>query len=263
MSTQTVSNGTPCWYELATGDLAGAGDFYSEALGWDVAGESAMEGFDYRLGGPSGAMVAGLMDNAMMGGAPPAWRMYFTATGVDAAVQAVTAAGGSVLQPAADIPGTGRFAVVADPQGAVFGLLQPDTSQPTPAVGAFDQSRAGHGNWHELMTTDPEAAFAFYHGLFGWETSAEVEMPGDMGTYRIFSHRGTDIGGMMGLGNAPMPTWLPYFGVDGVTEAITRIEGGGGTTHHGPHAVPGGAHVAICTDPQGAWFAIVGPLNRS
>ena len=131
-----------------------------------------------------------------------------------------------IYREPADIPGTGRFAVVADPQGAAFGILQPE---PMPgqegAGGAFDQQKAGHGNWNELMTSDPEAGFGFYSDLFGWKKGQAVDM-GGMGTYQVFSHDGTDVGGMMGLGNSPVPAWLPYFGANGIEAAIGADQGG-------------------------------------
>ena len=48
-------------------------------------------------------------------------------------------------------------------------------------------------------------------GLFGWEKAQAVDM-GEMGTYQVFSHDGADIGGMMGLGNAPVPAGCPTSG---------------------------------------------------
>ena len=105
------------------------------------------------------------------------------------------------------------------------------------AGNAFDQQKAGHGNWNELMSSDPEAGFRFYSGLFGWQKSQAVDM-GEMGTYQVFSHDGTDIGGMMGLGNSPVPAWLPYFGANGVDAAIGRIAAAGGKVAHGPTEVP-------------------------
>ena len=153
--------------------------------------------------------------------------------------------------------------MLADPQGAVFGVLQPlpmeDGSQ---GGNAFDQKKASHGNWNELMSTDPEAGFAFYAGLFGWAKSTAVDM-GAMGTYQVFAHHGADIGGMMGLGNAPVPCWLPYFGTNGVDAAIGRIEKNSGALVHGPQEVPGGAFIAVARDPQGAYFAVVGPKDVS
>lgn len=259
--------GTPCWYELGTSDLDGAGDFYTAILGWQIA-DSGMDGFDYRLAKSGDDMVAGLMSNTgQQGNPPPNWLLYFAVDDCDQTAADITAAGGAILKAPDDIPGTGRFAVAADPQGAVFGLLQPDMSQMSPAdrakaeagEGAFNQKKAGHGCWNELMSTDPDAGFSFYAELFGWTKGDAMDM-GAMGSYQLFRHKGTDIGGMMGLGDAPVPVWLPYFGVDGtVTKVIEAIGAAGGTVHQGPMEVPGPAWIAVAQDPQGAWFAVVGP----
>ncbi len=254
-------HGHPCWYELATseGSLGAAEAFYGEVLGWTVQ-DAGMEGFTYHLASSDGDMVAGLMNMPADAPAmPPFWMIYFAVDDADKAAAAIEAAGGRVHRAPADIPGTGRFAVVGDPQGAGFGILQP---APMPgqegAGGAFNQQKASHGNWNELMSSDPEAAFRFYADLFGWQKSQAVDM-GAMGTYQVFSHDGTDIGGMMGLGNSPVPAWLPYFGTNGVEAAMARITAAGGKVAHGPMEVPGGAFIAVAQDPQGAWFAVVGP----
>ena len=258
-------HGSPCWFELTTGkgDLADAEGFYADVLGWQMQ-DAGVEGFDYRLARSDGDMVAGLMEMPSdKSGMPPNWLIYFAVEDADKAATDIRAAGGSIHREPADIPRTGRFAIVADPQGAVFGILQPLPMDDGSEAGrAFDQSKAGHGNWTELMSTDPEAGFDFYAALMGWQKADAVDM-GDMGTYQLFSHKGADIGGMMGLGNAPMPVWLPYFGANGVTEAMARIKSGGGNIIHGPQEVPGGAFIAIATDPQGAHFAVVGPKETT
>lgn len=258
-------HGTPCWYELATseGALGAAEAFYGKILGWSFQ-DAGMEGFEYHLASSGGDMVAGLMVMpADVGPMPPFWMIYFAVDDADKAAAAITAAGGRVHREPADIPGTGRFAVVGDPQGAGFGILQP-TPMPGKegAGGAFDQRKEGHGNWNELMTSDPEAGFGFYSDLFGWQKSQAVAM-GEMGTYQVFSHDGADIGGIMGLGNSPVPAWLPYFGTNGVDAAISRITEAGGKLIHGPVEVPGGAFIAVAQDPQGAHFAVVGPKHIS
>ena len=167
------------------------------------------------------------------------------------------------MQPA-DIPGTGRFAVLADPQGAVFGVLQPlPMEEGSEAGNAFDQKKEEP---RQLERADdratPRRASRFYSGLFGWTKSTAVDM-GEMGTYQVFAHNGADIGGMMGLGNSPVPCWLAYFGVNGVDAAIGRIRDNGGKLVHGPQEVPGGAFIAVAQDPQGAHFAVVGPKEVS
>lgn len=257
----TSYQGTPCWYELGTTDLEAAGQFYRSVLDWSVT-DSGMPGFAYHLAAaPDGVSVAGMMSNAGQEGAPPPnWVVYFGCDDCDATVEAISAAGGRVLVAAADIPGTGRYAICADPQGAVFGILQPAPMESEPQGRAFDQSAPGHGNWHELMSSDPEAGFAFYSQLFGWGKGETMDM-GEMGIYQLFSDRGTDIGGMMGLGDSTVSMWLPYFGTPGVEEGLNRITQAGGTVVAGPHEVPGGAFIVVAQDPQGAFFALVGPQS--
>jgi predicted enzyme related to lactoylglutathione lyase len=253
--------GMPCWYELSTskGNLDAACRFYDEVLGWK-AEDSGMPDFDYRLARSDGDLVAGLMvmpeDVSQM---PPMWMIYFAAEDGEKTVADIRAGGGTIHRDLAVIPGTGRFAIAGDPQGAGFGILEPEPMEEGPPAGrAFDQAKAGHGNWHELMTSDPEAGFGFYSGVFGWQKSRAMDM-GEEGTYQLFSHDGGDIGGIMRQGSSPYPSWLPYFGVNGVDEAIARIEKGGGTILHGPMEVPGGAFIVVAQDPQGAFFAAVGP----
>lgn len=253
-------HGSPCWYELSTtpGKLQAAEAFCGNVLGWSFA-DAGMEGFTYHLASIGGAMVAGAMDMPPdVAGMPPFWMIYFAVDDADKSVAQMVKSGAKVHREVADIPGTGRFAILADPQGAGFGILEPAPMPGGGAGHAFDQKKEGHGNWHELMSTDPAKGFDFYGKAFGWQKSQAVDM-GAMGTYQLFSHQGQDIGGMMGLGNSPVPCWLPYFGVGGTGAATGRITAGGGTVLHGPMEVPGGAFIAVARDPQGAHFAVVGP----
>ena len=182
-------HGNPCWYELGTSDLKAASDFYTAILGWNVI-DAGMEGFDYRLGQVGDAMVAGMMSlDGQIGTPPPNWNIYFAVDDCDRAAADIAAAGGQILKAPDDIPGTGRYAVVQDPQGAVFGILQPLPME-TPAGGsAFDQQKIGHGNWNELMSTDPAGAYDFYSRLFGWTKGEAMDM-GEMGTYQLLRRDG-------------------------------------------------------------------------
>lgn len=245
-------HGLPCWYELATEDAAGSQGFYGPLLGWDFA-DAQMPGFDYTLAQCQGQMVAGLFPPPE--GAPEGWLVYFAVTDVDAACVQIAGLGGSVLMPPADIPETGRFAVAADPQGAVFGLLQPLDGQ---QGGAFDQAKAGHGNWHELTVPDPVAAMAFYGAVLGWDEAEAMDM-GAMGKYHIIGCQGQQIGGMM-RPPAPEvpPMWAPYFGHPSIKAGMDQIAASGGKMLMGPMEVPGGAFVCMALDPRGACFALVG-----
>ena len=151
-------HGKPCWFELTTpkGALARTGDFYAKLFGWRIA-DAGMDGFTYHLASHGGDMIAGLYE--AMDDTPAFWAVYFDVDDVDAAADKIAGLGGKLLHGPADIPGTGRFAVVSDPQGAVFSILQPAAMDPQPGVdtGAWNQQKESHGNWIELMSTDPEA----------------------------------------------------------------------------------------------------------
>jgi hypothetical protein len=115
--------------------------------------------------------------------------------------------------------------------------------------------------WHELLAADWEKAIAFYGELFGWQ-KAESHLDA-MGTYQAFSAGGITIGGMFTKpATLPLPFWLYYFNIDDVQAAAKRVEAGGGQILYGPTAVPGGAWIVHCADPQGAVFALLDRRGR-
>ena len=245
-------HGAPCWFELTTADSAAAQGFYGAVLGWTYR-DAGMEDFPYILASAGDDMIAGFWqpDEPM----PHFWMVYFAVTDCDGTCARLKELGGKVFKEPADIPGTGRFAVVTDPQGAAFGILQPQDGQ---SGHAFDQAKPGHGNWVELSSTEPLAGLAFYAKLFGWTGSRAMPM-GEMGDYQIFAHQGQDIGGMMRVQLPGVPShWLPYFGAPSIKAAMAAVTGAGGTVLHGPQEVPGGAFICVGQDPQGVHFALVG-----
>lgn len=257
-SNYTAKPGPPCWYELGTSDIDGAAAFYSAVLGWTVQ-KAGGDGFDYGLAHDAdGNGVAGLMSLSDQEGTPPPnWVFYLEVADADDAARAVTSAGGSVLKVPADIPGVGRFAVVADPQGAAFAIMAPRPPEEPPSTRAFAPERAGHGSWHELTTTEPDTALGFYEKAFGWSADERLDM-GEHGHYQLFRIEGDRAGGIMGLMENPQPVWLSYFTVDSVDAAIERARAAGGQLAAGPNEAPGGIFTAVLVDPQGAAVGISG-----
>jgi len=256
-----MSNGTGrfVWYELMTTDAEAAADFYRSVVGWSAA-DAGMPGMAYTLFSAGGRQVAGAMAlarDALDAGERPGWTGYVAVDDVDAAAARLTQRGGTVHRPPADIPNVGRFAAVADPQGAAFALFAPAGTGAAPA--AATPGTPGHVGWHELMAGDWRTAFAFYADLFGWTTAEAMDM-GPLGTYQTFAQDGETIGGMMtGPPDCPAPFWQYYFGVAGIDAAAARVTGGGGRVLMGPQEVPGGAWIIQCLDPQGATFALLAP----
>jgi predicted enzyme related to lactoylglutathione lyase len=118
------THGAFSWSELTTPDPAAAVAFYGPLFGWKAQAMPMPNG-SYTVLKAGDAGVGGIMlPPAGMEGAPPAWGVYVTVTDVDATVSKAVALGGKVCAPAMDIPGVGRMAVLADPQGAVFNVMQ-------------------------------------------------------------------------------------------------------------------------------------------
>ncbi|WP_374545114.1 VOC family protein [Rhodoblastus sp.] len=246
-----------CWVELLTSDIGAAQAFYGEVVGWTCASPGHAER-DYRLFFYEGNAAAGLMalpDEAKAQGARPSWFGYVASADVDADVAAITAAGGRLYRPAETLPKIGRFAVVADPQGAPFALWKDLSGMKPPELPPM---AVGHVGWRELFTDDVEKAFAFYEGKFGWTKGETMDM-GPMGAYQLFATGGDHaVGGMMKRPpNVPQPFWNYYFTVAALDETLEKVKKAGGQLAHGPMEVPGGAWIAQCFDPQGAFFSLV------
>jgi len=113
--------------QLNAKDTAKAKAFYPALLGWKVQDDpmpAAMGGGEYttwlKADGPAGGMMA------MPGGqaAPSHWLSFFAVTDVDATHTKALSLGGTSYVPPTDIPGTGRFSVLADTTGAAFALIK-------------------------------------------------------------------------------------------------------------------------------------------
>lgn len=117
--------GAVCWNELLTRETGPATHFYTNLFGWRTEVMSMPSG-PYTLFINRDTQAAGMMKMpSYAGGVPPHWLVYFSIDSCDGRVAAARQLGGNTLVPPTDVPGVGRFAVLQDPQGAVFGILQP------------------------------------------------------------------------------------------------------------------------------------------
>lgn len=112
---------------------------------------------------------------------------------------------------------------------------------------------AGVPCWVDTAQPDPEAAAAFYGGLFGWEF--EDRMPADApGHYFVAQLRGRDVAavGSQQAGASPAPVWNTYVWVDSADEAVAKVKEAGGGVLTEPFDVPGAGRMAVVSDPSGA-----------
>ena len=243
------------WYELTTPDPAAAQKFYPRFTGW---GTQKFDD-DYTMWTNAGKPVGGIFRlgaDMRSRGVPPNWMPYIEAADVDETARRVTSLGGLIINGPADIPGTGRYAVAQDPQGAVFGIYKPSGPSiawdGTPVLGRF--------SWHELMTTDRKAAWEFYKSVFGWEIQSEMDMGGG-NMYAMFGQGGAGTGMYGGMFDRPAemssmrPFWLCYVYVKDVGKAVDIATKAGAFVQRPRMDIPGGT-IAILGDPQGAGFAL-------
>ena len=254
----TDLQGSFVWHELMTSDTKAAETYYKAVMGWEAA-DSGMAGIvDYTLFSAGEFRVGGLMtlpEDAKAMGARPGWIGYIATSDVDATAEEVKKAGGKIYRAPDDIPGVGRFAVCADPQGAVFCLFK--GAGEAPPMPAMDTP--GVIAWNELHAVDGPSAFDFYSSLFGWRKGEGMDM-GPLGVYQIYGKGDRDFGGIMTkMPESPMPHWLYYVNVANIDAAGERITTNGGQVLNGPMEVPGGMWIIQGLDPQGAMFAVVGP----
>jgi predicted enzyme related to lactoylglutathione lyase len=246
------------WYDLMTTDSKAAEAFYRGVIGWSTQ-DSGMPDGSYTILSAGETPVGGVMPmppEARKAGAAPIWFGYVGVDDVDAVAARVKQAGGMIHRAPEDIPGVGRFACVADPQGAIFNLFKGSMDRPPPQP---EPGTPGHTGWRELHAGNGESAFAFYSGLFGWTKADALDM-GPMGIYQLFAIDGEPSGGMMTkTAEEQQPFWLYYFNVDDIDAAAARVKDKGGRVDYGPQEVPGGSWIVQCVDPQGATFALVGP----
>lgn len=119
-------HGEICWRELATSDLQTALNFYSKLFGWTLTQTKVTE-MAYKEIQMDGVAYGGMMAiDENWGPTPPPshWSTYVAVTNADETAEKITANGGSIRVPPFDAPGVGRMAMVVDPSGANFAIIQ-------------------------------------------------------------------------------------------------------------------------------------------
>lgn len=239
------------WYDLMSTDLDRAQPFLLELFGWETESQD-MGDFVYTMPKVPGRQpFGGLVSLDPADGLPSHWVTYITTDDVDRFCEEATRLGGSVAVPPSDIPGVGRFAVVADPQGAYFSPM----TELDPVILPPRSPAPGEVTWNELLTSDVEGATAFYTTLFGW---AAEQHDDPAWPYTLLSHEGTMIGGIFGKpDDMPVSAWGIYFDVADIAQTLADAERLGGMVVMPAMAVPGGGTIAWVAEPSGAAFGLM------
>ncbi|GAA4792968.1 VOC family protein [Corynebacterium canis] len=236
-----AEGGMPYWIDLITSDVRRAAHFYNQLLDWEF--EETAPG--YRLARVQGLPVAAIVEKPSEEQLPDTWVTHFLADNLDAEVEKASELGARVLTEPSEIS-FGRMAVLVDPSGALFGLIEPASEEAFIAAG-----EPGTPVWHELTCTAAyDAACKFYRGLFGWTTH---EMDGFPYTTAL-----VDGSPFAGIWNAQpnfppkMPSfWQTFLGVADVEEVVAKVGELGGKVIREPWDSEFG-HMVIIADSTGA-----------
>ena len=255
---ERVKLGEFCWTDLQSVDVDGQSAFYESLFGWthqDLPTGPTTP--DYRMFFKDGVIAAGC--NTMspdMAGMPSFWAVYIATPDVDATVAKAEALGATVIMPTMDVLDSGRMVAIADPTGGSVFLWQARAHK-----GAEIFMSEGAISWADLSTRDPETAAAFYAELLGWEI-VKTETPGPYWQVLI---DGEAQGGIMLMPEMMGPDvpafWTIYFGTNDMDASLGQVAALGGTVIAPPMEIGDGVSFAVVSDPAGAVFSLLGPLD--
>jgi predicted enzyme related to lactoylglutathione lyase len=250
--TEAPLPGSPCWLEIATGDLAATKRFYGSVFGWEFEIRTDAAGEDYTVALLDGDPVAGLRNHV---GPILDWTLYLTTPDLDATARDVQRFGGRVIEDRHVVPGVGAKMLVDDPSGATVGMCQPDEDW------RFTVGLPRSLVWAELVTRRATVADRFFGALFRYEQrqfgdGKRVDhmvwyVDGESVLARVRMAEGT-------AGDVP-PRWIAHFGVDpdvGFDQALWDVRSHGARLRFKPYTSSIGK-VAVLSDSRGTRFAII------
>jgi uncharacterized protein len=246
--------GKVIWADLVTPDVGAAKRFYGGLLGWTFNDIHTSNG-DYSVALLDGRPTGGLFQRAMGPGEQrqPAWLTFISVRDVASAERHILAQGGKLLSAPHSYPQRGRQAVFADPQGAVFAVLQSSSGDPQDVLAA-----PGEWIWSSVITRDPDTDAAFYQNVFGYEV---FEIPStDGSTHILLSSEDYARASLNSLPGDPAkrhPHWLNFVRVNSTADTAARAEALGGRVLVKPFLDRHGGLVAVVADPAGAPFGLL------
>ncbi len=246
--------GKVVWLEMVTPDLAASKRFYSGLFGWtfrDIhAGKTS-----YAVALLGSRPVGGLHQQAepATDRRQPAWLAFIAVRDVDAARRTALEHGAKVAVEPRTYPRRGRQAVLADPEGALFGVVASSSGDPADVLVA-----PGDWIWSSLHAKDPDAEAGFYQALFGYEV---FDLPStDDQEHLIVSsedYARASVNSLHRDSSRRRPHWLHYVRVVDAANVSARAVSLGGRVLVEPHLDRQGARVAVVADPTGAPFGLM------
>ncbi len=246
--------GKVIWLDLVTPDLAGAKHFYGELFGWAFQDVSTGR-TPYCVATLNGAPVGGLVQRAIGPGQrrQPAWLTFLSVADVEQAERTALANGGKVLSELRGYPQRGRQGVFADPQGAVFAVLQSSSGDPPDVL-----AQPGQWIWSSLLAGDPDKDAAFYRAVFGYQVFDQIR---DDGVEHVLlasnDYARASVNALPQGSSGLHPHWLNFVRVVNTADSVAKVKALGGQVLVAPHLDRHGGSIAVVADPSGAPFGLL------
>ena len=239
------------WGELFADNVEAEKAFYGTVFGWQFTSHGTGTNV-YTVIRVDGRPIAGIVHFAKPADAVRSarWLPLMSVPDAPRAAEQAAAAGGKVLVPSRALPGRGEVAVLADPEGAIFGVIRSASGDP---ADIFPSENSWL--WLELWARDAVKMAEFYRPLGGY-TVAKQEGPGDRPEMHLVSG-GFPRAGVLEIERADVPsTWLPYVRVNDLSTPVVAIERAGGRIIVPPSPNIRNGKVALFLDPLGAAVAV-------
>ena len=239
----TKNSGHVVWHDLITPNLAQSQAFYSSVFGWQF--EAIND--SYTLASLDGKLIAGMaeLDNKQNASH---WLSLISSKDIAAVSEKTIKAGGIVLVSSTEIKGRGTIAVLEDPQGAVFSLINTVNGDPE------TQQTDNGWIWQEVWSDNPEQSKAFYQSLGNYSAQNK---PLSNGNYSYLALNGTPAIGFVKKPDAEIGnTWVNYIKVADVDATLLKVTAAGGIVLMAPNDKVRSGSVAIIRDPAGAGIVI-------
>ena len=249
--TGNISPGEIVWADLVTTDVESAVSFYTQVFGWQAHASDDPGYVELASNDQFMAAVARYEDNDIAAG-NARWLVSISVADVDHAASGIERQGGSILQAPEDLPDRGRFAVVADSQGAVFMLLRATGGDPFEGEAII-----GSWGWAELWTQDIRKAAEFYGETIGYRAVHNPDNRSEQPVIFIMDKRPRAIAVKIPWEDVD-PNWIPYVPVADAGEILRRAVDAGGSIMLTSDDVgdDNGSFAAIIADPTGGVFGI-------
>jgi predicted enzyme related to lactoylglutathione lyase len=228
-----------------------AAAFYGALMGWTSA--SVPGTTSHRLLQSGGKTVASLQHVA---GGSDGWTPHVSVESIERSLPEARSLGATLIDTL-DISGLAKLATLRDPEGAVFGLWQPQPHQ-----GADVMEGVGSLWWVEVLSGDVAGACKFYESLFGWTSTDRPLDP--FASYTFFKRGDVHEGGLLPIDPdwEVSPRWNSIFSVEDGDATIRQAEALGGCEIF-THTVPTAGRIGVLTDSGGATFVIRGPIPKT